>query len=188
MVKKISFIKRTFLIGTFAVTLSFHFISPLLAEITIGGPAPVIPEVEKSNLASVKSLISSGQSPNSANPDGIHVLAIAARQGDLAMISLLLELTADINFMDKNGQTALHWAVINLKPNALKLLLDNKANVNAVNANGETPLMLAAKAGDNNLIKILLKAGADASITDYTGRNAKDWALHSRNPNAANLF
>lgn len=79
----------------------------------------------------------------------------------------------DINFKDGLGNTALHYAVMNLSPNVMELILEQEgADVDLINKQGQTPLHAAVEIQDSKprllITKSLLEAGADPRI-----RNSK---------------
>jgi len=63
-----------------------------------------------------------------------------AGSGDVTEVQKLLNSGADVNAKTRNGETALHSAVIQGHREVLELLLANGADVNALNGYGETPL------------------------------------------------
>jgi ankyrin repeat protein len=73
------------------------------------------------------------------------------------------------NLPDDSGMTALHWAAMNGKVDAVKLLIDSGADVDALNAGLNTPVLLAAAFGHEDTIFCLMDYGADISI-----KNLKD--------------
>ena len=69
--------------------------------------------------------------------------------GNLTAAKLLIAHDANLNFKNRDGKTALHYAVSVGNLELVKLLLDNKADPNAEDNNGITPLAVA-KAEQNN--------------------------------------
>ncbi|MFC5457225.1 S8 family serine peptidase [Prosthecobacter fluviatilis] len=69
---------------------------------------------------------------------------------------------------------ALLTAVEKADTDRVRQLLLSSAKPDVRNASGETPLMLAAKAGSFEICRALLWAGADANLTDKSGKKARD--------------
>ena len=90
-------------------------------------------------------------------------VADAAMAGDTAAVRALLAQHADVNAVQADGATALHWAVYREDLETANLLIRAGANVKAANREGFTPLALACINGHAGLIETLLKAGADAN-------------------------
>ena len=117
-----------------------------------------------SHLDILKALLDAGADPN--RPDRIQPNNIAEQgesplmsvvgssfyetaDGNLAAAKLLIAHGANPNFKNRDGKTALHWAVSVGNLELVRLLLDNKADPNAEDNNGITPLAVA-KADQNN--------------------------------------
>lgn len=90
-------------------------------------------------------------------------LAEAARMGDTAAISRLLERHADVNAPDSDGTTALAWVAHRDDVEAAMLLIHAGANVNAANELGVTPLYLACLNGDLPMVEAFVRAGANVN-------------------------
>jgi ankyrin repeat protein len=73
---------------------------------------------------------------------------------------------------DRDGTTALHWAVNRDDLEAVDLLLRSGANAKAANRYGVTPLSLACTNGNGAIVERLLKAGADPNTTLPGGETA----------------
>jgi len=61
-------------------------------------------------------------------------------------VKVALELGADVNAIDKNGDTAMHGAAYKQFPSVVQLLVDNGATIdvwNTKNKQGWTPLRIA---------------------------------------------
>ena len=94
-----------------------------------------------------------------------------------SVVSLLLSAGADANARDGAGWTPLHhWAIGDLKVDALLLLLSAGADVNAKDNDGIAPLYSAVWSGPSRyhpdypeMFSVLLSAGADANAKGYRG-------------------
>ncbi|MBX9831026.1 ankyrin repeat domain-containing protein [Candidatus Babeliales bacterium] len=88
----------------------------------------------------------------------------------------------NVNVVDKNGNTAMHYAAIWFDDlEIMEKLITAKANVNATDTLNETPLHLAARKGYTEKVELLLKHGANPTIkaANYTKNGI--WVL-SRTP------
>jgi ankyrin repeat protein len=96
----------------------------------------------------------------------------------------------DMNFQNKIGKMALHWAVLRGKTEILKLLLDSgKIDVNFQNKRGETKLQWAALRGKTQILKLLLDKGkADVNLKDDEGYTALQWAARKNKREAVKLL
>ena len=88
----------------------------------------------------------------------------AAKTGDQAAVSRLLEDGADVNAPAVDGTTALHWAVYRDDADMAALLISVGADANAANRNGATPLTLACVNANPDMVEQLLGAGADPNV------------------------
>lgn len=134
----------------------------------------------------VKLLIDHLEQENLVNiPDknGLTVLFYAIKaQNGLQILKLLFQKElVNKNLIDKDKNTALHFAIIQKNYEAIKLLVENGFEIDAQNADGRTPLMQAALSGDERLTEFLLESGADLQKKDRTGKTAVDWGMVSRN-------
>ena len=95
--------------------------------------------------SSVATLIRAGANVNAANRYEMTPLALAAVNGDAAIITALLDAGADPNFARADGETVLMAAARTGRPEAVKALLARGARVDAAEkALGQTALMWAA--------------------------------------------
>ena len=95
------------------------------------------------------------------------------------IMSLLLAKGADVNFLGRDGETALMEANSAEK---VKLLVARGAQVNATDKEGRTALMRAVDRGDVEVVEALLQAGADASVVNQKGATALMYALQKPSP------
>jgi ankyrin repeat protein len=110
------------------------------------------------------------------------------------LIKLLVDAGAPINAQDKQGRSALIWAVVGdsafeVRPAVLKALLDKGADVGLKNSFGETALFVMVRTIDNVLdlqngkkcLELLLAAGADPTDRNNDGKTPLG-VVDPRNP------
>ena len=95
-----------------------------------------------------------------AQPDA-SLLINAVREGNNAKVISLLKERVDVNAVEGDGATVLHWAVYLDDTDTTTLLIQGGADVNTSNDYGVTPLGLASRNGNAHILRQLLKAGAD---------------------------
>jgi len=116
-------------------------------------------------LAFGAALLLSAGSPASDSP-----LADAVMRGDSAGLRVLLKQGADVNEVQGDGMTALHWAASRGNLAATRMLVSAGARLDPVTRNGNyTPLHLAAQNGRAETVKALLAAGANVNATTSSG-------------------
>lgn len=123
------------------------------------GSTPFLIAADRVDVPLMKLLIELGADPLLPNFDGTTPLLAAAGVGTnepeeeagdeseaLEAVKLLLDLGADVNTVDKNGDTAMHGAAFNISPRVVQLLADRGANPQIwknPNKAGGTPLFIA---------------------------------------------
>jgi hypothetical protein len=121
--------------------------------------------------------------------DGATALSMAARQGYVDVVKVLLNANANIEAVDKHwGQTPLSWAAKNGHMEAVKLLLNANANIEAVDKWEETPLSWAAENGHVDVVKLLLNANAKIEVMDEWGRTPLSRAAENRHMDVVKLL
>ena len=112
----------------------------------------------------------------------------AVRANDVGAVRTLLDARADVNAVQPDGTTALHWAVERDAIEIVQLLIRAGANVKATNRYGATPLWLASLNGNAATIGVLLEAGADPSAASDEGETALMVAARTGKVEAVNLL
>jgi uncharacterized protein len=179
---------------------------------TIGRPGPK-PTDQRNALDIVKMLLEHGADPNAelkaairprhhSNGDatlgaGTTPLMRAAKQGDVALLRLLLDKGADLDRRQRNtGNTALMIAAgFGSRPTnnddeessdrgtqadaieAIKLCIERGADIHALNWNGETSLFIAT---GEAIIRFLVAQGLKLDDYNYNGQTALDAWLGRR--------
>ena len=136
-----------------------------------------------------------GANPTIRNKDGITPLMLLVqgktRSGVIhfPVAEVLVEAGANPNVQNFAGETLLHFATQQNKPERVKKFLLAGANSNIGNkVSGETPLMHAAKKGFVDVAKLLFGGGADIHIKDKGGRTALDYAKRIGNAELVSLL
>jgi len=75
---------------------------------------------------------------------------------------LLLSHGADVNAVDKDGRTPLHYAAEGGCAEAVKKLLELGADVYAIDSRGQTALHYAVKSLNKDVVELVLHAGVNA--------------------------
>jgi ankyrin repeat protein len=91
-------------------------------------------------------------------------LHLAARNGHVACVELLLRHGAKVDMYNTAWNTPLHLAAKEGRTACAALLLRHGAAVNARNSDEDTPLHFAAGIGNVQCVKLLLEHGADPTL------------------------
>ncbi|KAI6184062.1 hypothetical protein M3Y97_00556000 [Aphelenchoides bicaudatus] len=108
-------------------------------------------------------------------------LMVGALYGKTTACCLLLELGAGVNRRNRNGATALNYALSNGHQNTVLLLLRRGANPNNCAKNGSIPLLFAIQLGLTDLCRELLNYGADLDVKLNDGASAVFLACQAGN-------
>lgn len=107
-----------------------------------------------------------------------------AGQGEITVDQIRQERNVDI--LDKNQFTPLHWSCFYGQISAAVLLIENGAEVNKLAPDLITPLLLAAAGGHHEIARVLLHNGADPNHLDIAGNSAIMYAAAGNHPHTCN--
>ena len=110
------------------------------------------------------------------------VLVELFSNGHMDAAKCLLRKGLRTDALDKERNTALHWAAEKNKPDAAILLLDYFAEPNAKNAAGRTPVHVAAWCSHSEPLKFLLGRGGAPNLLDNAGLSADQIARQMAKP------
>src|SRR5262249_25095779 len=135
-------------------------------------------DIRHGDVVSVQRLLNMGANPNAreivltkpslsehskGNEEklGDTALMVAAHEGHLNIVKLLLHRGADVNGRGMNGFTPLITAASRRHRDIVRLLIARGARPNQRNDNGDTAIIFAANAGQTSLVDVLLRKRAD---------------------------
>jgi len=101
----------------------------------------------------------------------------AVGYGNTEMVELLLDRGADIEAVDRYGQTPLHWAVQSKSDRGVRVLVEHGADTGTTRPDGCNALQIAAERGDTGVAALLLEAGMNVDTTGKTGRTPLTYAV-----------
>ncbi|WJX61948.1 hypothetical protein P8452_46995 [Trifolium repens] len=108
----------------------------------------------------------------------LHSLALSLQ---IYSMDKLVENGYDIDFLNKEGLTALHKAIIGKKEAVISHLLRKGASPHVKDKDGATPLHYAVQVGAKQTVKLLMKYNVDVNVADNEGWTPLHVAIQSRN-------
>ena len=118
--------------------------------------------------------------PIAAAPAG-NALIDAARNADRDAVRRFVQAKVDVNAVEPDGTSALHWASYRDDTESADLLIKAGANVNAANDLGATPLWIASLNGSAAMVRRLLQGGANPNAPLLLGETPLMVASRSGN-------
>jgi ankyrin repeat protein len=121
---------------------------------------------------------------NEFSPDGFQPIGLAAFFGHSQIVSLLLNLGAQVDIPSRNAMAAtpLNSATAGGAIDICKQLLEHGANPNTSQADNFVPLHAAAQNGHKELTQLLLNFGANKALRNSVGKTALDLAKEYHHP------
>lgn len=109
----------------------------------------------------------------------LHHLCYAEDSNDqIVLIRLLLEKGADAHVTDGDGNTLLHYASRYGLTRCIHFFVNTThLDVNQTNQCGHTPLHIAYEQEKFDAVEYLIRLGADSTIKDNQGYNARDYGI-----------
>ena len=143
------------------------------------------------DIQTVESELAAGVNVNAASLNGQNqtVLMLAAYNGHMKLVEMLIDHGGDVNHLDSTGRTALMYCSSGPFPETVQLLIDGGANVNIIDNNEKwTALMFAAAEGLTPNVKLLLDNGADTAPKDIDGDTAASFAAQNGHTQVAKMI
>jgi uncharacterized protein len=110
------------------------------------------------------------------------------QQGDRKAALDLIRQGTDVNALQPDGTSALHWAVYQVDEELVDALLRAEARADIINNFGSSPLAEAINIGNQALVEKLLAAGADADYRNQDQQSALMLAVRIGHAGIAELL
>src|SRR6266478_6577756 len=120
----------------------------------------------------LEGLIKDGMGVDLRDSRGFTPLILAAYNGQLAAVNLLIGHGADPCAVDPKGNSSLMGVAFKGDTKMAIRLLAEHCDINAANQTRQTALMMAAMFGRTDIVKLLIAHGADATLKDLSGNSA----------------
>ncbi len=118
----------------------------------------------------VAGLLALGIDLEARDANGATAVAVAAHDGNMAVLRLLSAAGADLAVPDNEGHTPLHAAAATGRVEAAEFLIAHGVDVNTANRhNRATPLLVAVARNDSAIVAVLLHDGAYPSAAFESG-------------------
>ncbi|KAJ1559955.1 hypothetical protein HK405_008770 [Cladochytrium tenue] len=154
-------------------------------------PSWLVKATTRGHLKTSRLLTALGVSVNARGDSYVRentALHMAALNGHANVVTLLIDLEADLNAVNLDGNTPLHLASEVGATDVVAQLLAGGAAVDSRNRSQATPIHLAAANGNLVSVARLLDAGAQCSPTDTDGCTPLHFAAANGHTNVANLL
>lgn len=141
------------------------------------------------DVDAVKLAIASGEAVGQTSAGGMSSLHWAAKEGNMEILTLLLDASADPNLANKAGKTSVAMAAESGQLGALEILVAKGGDIDHVDQIGGTPLLWAvALSKDSSTAKYLVDAGASVNVVDKSGMTPLIWAAGIGQPEAVAIL
>ncbi len=118
---------------------------------------------------------------NSRGLRKITPLMVAAENGHIEVVELLLKHGADLSVTDARGNNILHIACNQGEFDVVKYLLSlNSVDINSRGREKSTPVIVGAQKGHIEVVELLVKHGADLSTLSVSWENLMWLNISSR--------
>ncbi|XP_016296462.1 ankyrin-3-like isoform X18 [Sinocyclocheilus anshuiensis] len=133
-------------------------------------------------------LLEYGADTNATTRQGISPLHLAAQEGNVDMVTLLLARETAINLGNKSGLTPLHLAAQEDKVNVSEVLVNHGATIDPETKMAYTPLHVACHYGNIKMVHFLLKNQAKVNAKTKNGYTPLHQAAQQGHTHIINLL
>uniref|UniRef100_A0A3B5MJK8 Uveal autoantigen with coiled-coil domains and ankyrin repeats b n=1 Tax=Xiphophorus couchianus TaxID=32473 RepID=A0A3B5MJK8_9TELE len=145
--------------------------------------------VERGEVDKVATVLGKkGIIPTKLDVEGRSAFHLAATQGQLECLNLMLGHNVDVTAKDASGKSALHMASKYGNSLCVQKLLQHNCPVGNMDLQGRTALHDAVMAGCTSSVKLLCDNGASVNISDFDGRTPLILATQMCHPHLCQLL
>lgn len=150
----------------------------------------LVTAILENDLKKTEKLLKKGLSANTKDQLETPILQLAAQQGNYELVKLLIKYDANVNEMNRVGQTPLAWAARFEHVAIVELLLKSGADPNVTgNTYQLTPLIGTAVNGNVAIGSLLIQNGATIDTKDVVNNaSALHWTLWYKHEAFAKLL
>uniref|UniRef100_A0A183J6R9 ANK_REP_REGION domain-containing protein n=1 Tax=Soboliphyme baturini TaxID=241478 RepID=A0A183J6R9_9BILA len=134
-------------------------------------------------IATVPGILNPHEIPEEMQDAAHTVLTMAIVCGDDDVVRLLIDKGADVNNIDNEKRSLVHWATVCGRTNVLEQLMVKGALASTADVYGVFPIHYATQINDGDIavqvLTVLLRSGVDPNVVDADGRTPLHWAALS---------
>lgn len=149
--------------------------------------APLLQAVWQDNLEAAQLLLDQGAVPD-IKGRGYTPLGLAAQNGSVPLVRMLLRAQADPNRKSDDGDTPLHGAALLGHAEVITALVRAKPDMAAFNREGLTPLAVAVSNSQYTAAEALIRGGSPLEIGDKKQHSPLWWAFSTGDFDMARLL
>jgi ankyrin repeat protein len=137
----------------------------------------LVQAVEYGMYRETEAFLKAGFPTETENKNGVPLLSLAVRNGDMEICRLLMSYEASVNVIARDRRSSPLIDALGVeKKDIVRLLIDAGADLNFKNRNGQTALIVAIGSRASDIADLLIESGADMSVKDSLGMNAASYA------------
>ncbi|XP_056096414.1 E3 ubiquitin-protein ligase MIB2 isoform X3 [Rhinichthys klamathensis goyatoka] len=137
-------------------------------------PGRLVIEAAHGSAVKVREMVQKYPDKVDIKNQGKTALQVAAHQGHVEVVKVLLQANSSIEAKDEDGDAALHYTAFGNQAEIARLLLSKGAGVNLLNNSMCTALHIAVNKGFTDVVRVLTEHSADVNLQDSYG----DTPLH----------
>ncbi|XP_053675177.1 E3 ubiquitin-protein ligase MIB2 [Anopheles nili] len=167
---------------------SEHLMTPLSGLSGSSLADRLVREAAQGNLDYVQNYLGIHPEAVDCVSGGKTCLQVAAHQGHVELVKYLLQHGANVNVVDKEGDSTLHYASFGNQPEIMRVLLQHNASIDELNSSHCSALHISAHKKPPHCVKLLLEFGANVNVQDAYGDTALHDAIGKENTEVVELL